>query len=78
MRVRINPEVKNKPLKAFQYVLQWIIMPFTAGYLASTGMNWVLAGFLGIGTSFLIIVIFAFIAGIRVFFQILNEPVDPL
>lgn len=71
MTIKINPSVEGKPLKALQYLIQLTSMPFVAAYLASTGMNWILAALAGIVVSLLIIVPFALVAGMRVFLECL-------
>lgn len=73
MEFKINPSVEGKPLKALQYLIQLTAMPFVAAYLASTGMSWILAAFIGIVTSFLVVLPFAFIVGTKAFIEVFKE-----
>jgi hypothetical protein len=72
MGFKIKNLFTQRSLKAYSQLLQIYIPPFAGAYLASTGMNWIIAGMAGIGTSFLLItlpigLLTGFKAGIKAF-----------
>lgn len=71
-------KVKNlftqKSLKALSNLVSITVMPFGSAYFASTGMNWIIAGFAGIGASFAIYLPFALLAGLKAGIKAFKEP----
>lgn len=62
----------ENPLKVSQ-ALQLIVMPLISAYLASTGMFWVWAALLGYCASFLVVLPFALIAGIKMYIKLSEQ-----
>lgn len=75
MPFKIQNVLKEKPLEALQDLLQLIVMPLVAAYLASTGMFWLYAALLGYCSSLLVILPFALIAVIKMYIKV-SKPLE--